>query len=253
MVHLAETLAAGHRFEHFALSASGLKDFLDRLNRDGERYEALRAPGNGVVQVNVWDPDGKHIRFPPENAVAVEFTKAARQSRRLKLAFIRSAWAGMGSTCRPFARCAVHLNSGCCLVPYLAHLGHVRRGVATKGAIAALDAVAERLLGEPSLSAVANAPLASEFAEAVLVCARAPSAAVIVVAVVASCASPTTPCNVGAGLFGAWGWIAEHLIGATYAPTADISRLASARYAINDLGGIGHAAKAFLITHQPPP
>ena len=86
MVHLARRWRAAYRLEHFALSASGLKDFLDRLNRGGERYEALRAPGNGVVQVNVWDPDGKHIRFPPENAVAVEFTEAARQSRRLKLA-----------------------------------------------------------------------------------------------------------------------------------------------------------------------
>ena len=86
LVGVASSLRQGYQLEHFALSASGFKDFLDRLNRDGERYEARRVPGNGVVQVNVWDPDGNHIHidFPPEDAAGVEFAEATRPPRRLK-------------------------------------------------------------------------------------------------------------------------------------------------------------------------
>ena len=86
LVGVKETPAAGYRLEHFAFSAAGCKDFLDRLHRDGERYEARRVPGNGVVQINVWDPDGNHIHidFPPEDAAGIEFEEAPRPPRKLK-------------------------------------------------------------------------------------------------------------------------------------------------------------------------
>ena len=49
------------RIEHFALSASDLPAFLARLDTEGEAYSLRRIPEAGVVQVNVWDPDGNHI------------------------------------------------------------------------------------------------------------------------------------------------------------------------------------------------
>ena len=86
LVGVSDQPAQGYQLEHFAFSASGFKDFLDRLHRDDVRYEARRVPGNGVVQVNVWDPDGNHIHidFSPEDAAGVEFTEASRPPRRLK-------------------------------------------------------------------------------------------------------------------------------------------------------------------------
>ena len=49
--------------EHFALQAKGLKTFIERLERDGERYRVAAVPGAPIVQVNVWDPDGNHIHI----------------------------------------------------------------------------------------------------------------------------------------------------------------------------------------------
>ena len=56
------------RVEHFAFQATGLEEFLTRLRRDGVRHETRALPGSGIVQVNVWDPDGNHIHvdFAPE-------------------------------------------------------------------------------------------------------------------------------------------------------------------------------------------
>jgi len=49
------------RLEHFAISASGLKDMLALLEREGARYQLRPIRDFGVLQVNVWDPDGNHI------------------------------------------------------------------------------------------------------------------------------------------------------------------------------------------------
>jgi len=49
------------RLEHFAISATGLKAMLTALDEDGERYRLNPIRDAGVLQVNVWDPDGNHI------------------------------------------------------------------------------------------------------------------------------------------------------------------------------------------------
>lgn len=49
------------RLEHFALSAEGLGAILDRLKEAGETYRLNRIEDFGIVQVNLWDPDGNHI------------------------------------------------------------------------------------------------------------------------------------------------------------------------------------------------
>ena len=58
------------RFEHFALSATGLKEFIDRLRAGGESFRPRRLDDFGVVQINVHDPDGNHIHidFPVAEA-----------------------------------------------------------------------------------------------------------------------------------------------------------------------------------------
>lgn len=62
------------QLEHFAFSATGLKEFLARLARNGVRYEARKVPRSGAVQVNIWDPDGNHIHvdFAPEESAGIE-------------------------------------------------------------------------------------------------------------------------------------------------------------------------------------
>lgn len=78
VVHLvgvdSQPETAGLQLEHFALSAHGLKDFVARLKTSGVRYRAAKLPGDGTVQINVWDPDGNHIHidFPPEEGRDVE-------------------------------------------------------------------------------------------------------------------------------------------------------------------------------------
>lgn len=59
--------------EHFALSARGLGDFLAALKARGERHEIAVVPGFGIIQVNVWDPEGNHIHidFGPEEKDAL--------------------------------------------------------------------------------------------------------------------------------------------------------------------------------------
>ena len=58
------------KVEHFAFQATGLAAFEKQLDETGERYEKRVVPGFGIVQINVWDPDGKHIHidFAPEEA-----------------------------------------------------------------------------------------------------------------------------------------------------------------------------------------
>jgi catechol 2,3-dioxygenase-like lactoylglutathione lyase family enzyme len=59
---------SGIQLEHFAFSAVGLKDFLERLKRENVRYDARRVPRSDGVQINVWDPDGNHIHIDFEGA-----------------------------------------------------------------------------------------------------------------------------------------------------------------------------------------
>jgi catechol 2,3-dioxygenase-like lactoylglutathione lyase family enzyme len=52
---------ADPKIEHYAFSATGLKGFVERLKVQGEKHDIRVVPGFGIVQVNVWDPDGNHI------------------------------------------------------------------------------------------------------------------------------------------------------------------------------------------------
>ena len=54
------------RLEHFAFSASGLPEFLARLERLGVPWKESRQAGTGNVVINLHDPDGNrvHVDFP---------------------------------------------------------------------------------------------------------------------------------------------------------------------------------------------
>ena len=54
--------------EHFCLRATGLKQFLHRLEEEGIEYTTLRVPELRVLQLYLFDPEGNHmhIDFPPE-------------------------------------------------------------------------------------------------------------------------------------------------------------------------------------------
>lgn len=62
------------RIEHFALSATGLKAMLARLEAEGERHRLNPIRDLGILQVNVWDPDGNHIHvdFDIAEAAGIE-------------------------------------------------------------------------------------------------------------------------------------------------------------------------------------
>ena len=51
------------KLEHFALSPTGRTDFEARLSEAGEKFEANELTDVGIVQYNVWDPDGNHIHI----------------------------------------------------------------------------------------------------------------------------------------------------------------------------------------------
>ena len=67
IVHLVETgtrpAALDPALEHFAIGADGLAEFLAGLRAKGVPFERGTAPGFGIQQVNVWDPDGNHIHI----------------------------------------------------------------------------------------------------------------------------------------------------------------------------------------------
>ncbi len=74
-LHLVETAdnAAGAdgQIDHFAFMASGLKEFLAKLETMGVEHSTRTIPELGNTQVNVRDPDGNRIeiQFPAaENA-----------------------------------------------------------------------------------------------------------------------------------------------------------------------------------------
>jgi catechol 2,3-dioxygenase-like lactoylglutathione lyase family enzyme len=87
-VHLVgvdeEPQTTGLKLEHFAFSATGLKEFMGRLERDRVRFEARKVPRSGAVQVNVWDPDGNHIHvdFSPEESVGIELKEVTTGGMR---------------------------------------------------------------------------------------------------------------------------------------------------------------------------
>lgn len=70
-VHLVETkktpVADDVKLEHFAFRATDVRGAIERLESHGIDYKILARPHMGVLQVNVWDPDGNHIElaFPP--------------------------------------------------------------------------------------------------------------------------------------------------------------------------------------------
>ncbi|MTH95245.1 VOC family protein [Roseibium sp. RKSG952] len=49
------------KIEHFAFAARGKTGFLAKLDSTGTPYRLGKVPGDGIVQVNVHDPDGNHI------------------------------------------------------------------------------------------------------------------------------------------------------------------------------------------------
>lgn len=67
VVHLVgvdgEPAAIEPRIEHFALTATGLTEFITRLEKAGVSYEAVRVPGFGILQINLFDCDGNHIHI----------------------------------------------------------------------------------------------------------------------------------------------------------------------------------------------
>ena len=67
VIHLVEvdTTGAGAeqalKLEHFAFSATNLKDFILHLERSNTPFKQ-KGPNNfKLIQVNLWDPDGNHI------------------------------------------------------------------------------------------------------------------------------------------------------------------------------------------------
>ena len=76
VIHLVGTEAAPGadpadlRIEHFALSARDLPALLTWLEAEGEDYRLRRIPDFGIVQVNLWDPDGNHIHVDFDEAEA---------------------------------------------------------------------------------------------------------------------------------------------------------------------------------------
>ena len=61
------------QLEHFALTATGLAQFIDRLEQAETAYQAIRVPGLDILQINLHDVDGNHIHidFTPEEADAL--------------------------------------------------------------------------------------------------------------------------------------------------------------------------------------
>jgi catechol 2,3-dioxygenase-like lactoylglutathione lyase family enzyme len=66
-VHLVEVAGDTHiragepSLSHFAFSATGKADLLERLRRAGVEYAVAALPGSNVEQVNMADPDGNHL------------------------------------------------------------------------------------------------------------------------------------------------------------------------------------------------
>ena len=77
VVHLvgegAEPEARDPKIEHFAFSATGLEEMIGRLRDRDIPFDTVRVPGLGILQINLFDPDGNHIHidYTPEEADAL--------------------------------------------------------------------------------------------------------------------------------------------------------------------------------------
>lgn len=64
-VHLVEVTGAptpqAVRLEHFAFRATGLHEFVERLDRFGVEYRFAEVPEAATLQVHLLDPDGNHV------------------------------------------------------------------------------------------------------------------------------------------------------------------------------------------------
>jgi len=65
------------RLEHFALSATGLGDFLKHLKAEKVDYRLGKVPDFPIIQVNIWDPDNNHIHidFHEDETAGLEETQ----------------------------------------------------------------------------------------------------------------------------------------------------------------------------------
>jgi len=67
LVHLVEVetppKTSDPRLEHFALRASDMELFLQKLRVRDQDYRVSEVPGFGIAQVNIHDPDGNHIHI----------------------------------------------------------------------------------------------------------------------------------------------------------------------------------------------
>lgn len=56
------------KLEHFALSATGLTAFEERLTSRQIQYDRTEVPGTRLIQIHLADPDGNHIHIDFEDA-----------------------------------------------------------------------------------------------------------------------------------------------------------------------------------------
>ena len=79
LVHLVGVDAPGTTenlaMEHYALQATGLTDFLNHMQTHNVETRIGKLPEFGIIQVNIWDPDGNHIHvdFPRDEGLAAGF------------------------------------------------------------------------------------------------------------------------------------------------------------------------------------
>ena len=51
------------KLEHFAFFATDRAEFEAKLNALGETFKTVHLRDAGIVQYNIWDPDGNHIHI----------------------------------------------------------------------------------------------------------------------------------------------------------------------------------------------
>lgn len=54
---------ANLKLEHFAFAASGLNQFLEKLNQMDISYRRADITDMNIIQINLWDPDGNHVHL----------------------------------------------------------------------------------------------------------------------------------------------------------------------------------------------
>ena len=62
-VDATDAPSRGVQLEHAAFQATGYAGFIRTLDSRSERYRLSHVPEAGVMQVNVWDPDGNHLHI----------------------------------------------------------------------------------------------------------------------------------------------------------------------------------------------